>query len=173
MRIRPIVLRAIAAALVLSGPLLGYQAALHRAAAPPRAHHVYRLDYSLSVTEPGKPAVTSGYVLNLEEGGHGMVNAGANIPLATGASSMPSPRQDVGFRLRTNLERAGSDLVLHNDVELSGADERAEPGPRAIHKIVANDDAVVTPGKPALVASVEELTSHARYEVTVTATRLR
>jgi hypothetical protein len=177
MRVRPFVRPFVTAALVLAGPLIGYQVAVHDARSAPKSHHVYRLDYVVSVTEPGKPAVTSAYALNLEEGSGGDVHAGTNIPLQTASSSSPSmsaPRQDVGIRIRSRITRAGSDLLLHGDTELSGLDEaRADQGPRAIRKINASGDAVVTPGKPALVASVEEPVSHARYEVTVTATKLR
>ncbi len=173
MRIRPFVLPAIATALVLSGPVLGYEAAVRAASSPPKYHHVYRLDYALRVSEPGKAAVTTGYVLNVEEGGSGDMLAGANIPLMTSASGTASPRQDVGVRFRCQLARAGNDLILHNNVELSGPNERADPGPIAIHKIVANGDVAVAPGSSATVASVEEPVSHVRYEVTVTATKLR
>jgi hypothetical protein len=173
MRIRPYLLPAVATTLVLLGPLLGYEAAVHAANAPPRSHHVYRLDYSLTVTEVGKAPTTSAYVLNVEEGQGGDVRAGANIPLQLGSASMASPRQDVGVSIHCQLARAGNDLVLHNSAELSAPDASVDLGPRAIRKISANDDAVVTPGKPTLVASIEEQVSHARYEVMVTATKLR
>jgi hypothetical protein len=175
MRIRPFVFPALAAALVLSGPVLGYAVAARPAKAPHNAHHVYRLDYLVTVREPDKAPVTSPYTMNVEDGSTGSVHAGANIPLVTGSSSAgtASPRQDVGLLLRCHLTQVGSDLVLHNDAEISGTEERADPGPRAIRKITANDDAVASPGKPTLVASLEEPVSHARYEVTVTATKLR
>jgi hypothetical protein len=172
MQTRSFILRAAAAALVLSGPLLGYAAARHAAAAPSPARHVYRLDYTVSVTEPGRAATTSNYVLNIEEGSGGEAHAGANVPLAMGASGS-TVRQDVGFVIRCQLTRAGNDLILHDTFELSGLAEPVEQGPRSIHKISAGDDAVVTPGKSTLVASIDEPTSHARYEVSVTATKLR
>ena len=179
MQTRSFILRAAAAALVLSGPLLGYAAARHAAAAPSPARHVYRLDYTVSVTEPGRAATTSNYVLNLEEGSGGEAHAGANVPLAMGPSSN-TVRQDVGFVIRCQLTRAGNDLILHDTFELSSVELGIpletllpDPRPRSIHKISAGDDAVVTPGKSALVASIDEPTSHARYEVSVTATKLR
>jgi len=172
MRIRSFVLPTIATTLVLFGPLLGYQAGAHAAGSAPRTHHVYRLDYALTVTEPGRAAVTDTYTLNVEEGSSGEVRAGANIPLGS-SSSLTSPRQDVGILLRCQANREGSDLLLHDTAELSSPEPRADDGPRAIHKITSSGDVVVTPGKTALVASIEEPVSHARYELTVTATKLR
>ncbi len=181
MRIRPFMVPAVATTLVLFGPLLGYEAAVHAsstASAPAsKPRHVYRLDYAVSVSEPGKAAVTSGYALNVEEGQSGDVHAGANIPLQTSSSSssttLSAPRQDVGVKIHCQVTRAGNDLVLHNNAELSAPDARDGLGPTAIRKISASDDVVVAPGKTALVASIEEPVSHARYEVTVTATKLR
>jgi hypothetical protein len=177
MRIRPFLLPAVATTLVLLGPLFGYEAATHAASAAPKSpspyRHVYRLDYGLTVTEAGKAPTTSAYVLNVEEGQSGDVRAGANIPLQTATGSMMAPRMDVGVALHCQLARAGNELILHTSAELSAPEDRADPGPRAIRKVTASDDAVVTPGKPTLVASIEEQVSHARYEVMVTATKLR
>ncbi len=169
MRVRSLVFRALAVALVLSGPVLGYAAA-SRKAAPKPSHHVYRLDYLVSVTEPGKPDATSTYTMNVEEDHGGDLRAGENLPLAPSKSS---PRQDVGLSIHTQVTRLGNDLLLHNSTELSAPEDAANQGPRGIRKVSANGDAVASPGTPAVVMSVQEPVSHARYEVTVTATKLR
>ncbi|HEY8089399.1 MAG TPA: hypothetical protein VIF09_16175 [Polyangiaceae bacterium] len=172
MRARSFVLPGLAAIVVLCGPLLGYAVgARPRAGGTSRSHHVYRLDYIVSVTEAGKAAATSKYTMNVEENEQGELRAGANVPLSS--SSSGSPRQDVGLLLRCRLARAGEELVLHQTTELSGTDDRADQGPRTIRKITMNDDAVATLGTPAVVGSVEEPATRARYEVTVTATKLR
>jgi hypothetical protein len=176
MRVRSFVLPGLAAALVLCGPLLGYAVGARRPDSPskPKSHHVYRLDYVVSVTEPGKAPTTSTHTMNVEEDHTSDVRAGANVPLVSGSSgAQASPRQDVGLLIQCHLTRAGDDLLLQNTTELSAVDERADPGPRAIRKIVAKGDAVASLGKPAVVASVQEPVSHAQYEVTVTATKLR
>jgi hypothetical protein len=172
MRIRPFVLPAVAATLVLSGPLLGYEAGTH-AGAPPKARHVYRLDYTLAITEPGKAAAMSAFVVNVEEGAHGDTSAGANIPLVT-AGSQAGPRQDVGTRIHSDVTRAGNDLILHDSLEISRPGEPLGAlGATPIHKMTANGDVVLALGKPALVAGIEEPVSHVRYELTATATKLR
>ena len=173
MRFRSFVVPAVAATLVLCGPLLGYAVARHPpASAKPGAHHVYRLDYVVTVSEPGKTTTTSTHTMSVEEGNSGDLHAGANVPLVT-SSTGSSPRQDVGLVLRCHLSRVGEDLLLHSTAEISGPESGDDPGPRAIRKISANGDALVSPGTPAVVASVQEPVSGARYEVTVTATKLR
>ena len=172
MRARSFVLPGLAAIVVLCGPLLGYAVgARPREGGAAKSHHIYRLDYLVSVTEAGKAASTSRYTMNVGENEHGELHAGANVPLSS--SSSASPRQDVGLKLRCQVARAGEELVLHQTTEISGTDDRGDQGPRAIRKITMNDDAVATLGTPAVIASVEEPATHARYEVTVTATKLR
>jgi len=172
MRARSFVLPGLAAVVVLCGPLLGYAVgARPKGGGAFKSHHVYRLDYLVSVTEAGKGASTSKYTMNVEENERGELRAGANVPLSS--SSSTSPRQDVGLLLRCQLERAGEDLILHQSTELSGTDDRADQGPRTIRKVTMNDDAVATLGTPTVIASVEEPATRARYEVTVTATKLR
>jgi hypothetical protein len=125
------------------------------------------------MTEPGKTARATTYTMNLEEDTSADIHVGANIPLVSGSSGLgASPRQDVGLALRCHLARMGDDLLLHTVTELS-APEDVDQGPRAIRKISMNGDALVAPGKTAVVSSVQEPTSGARYEVTVAATKLR
>jgi hypothetical protein len=174
MRIRSIVVPALAATLVLSGPVLGY-AIGSRPAAKAKAHHVYRLDYVVAVHEPGRPDVTSSHTMNVEEDNSSDLRAGANIPLVIGAGpgAMSAPRQDVGLSLHCNLTRVGEDVLIQQSTELTGPDGASEPGPRALHKVSMHGEVVAAMGKPTVVASVEEPVSHARYEVTVTASKLR
>lgn len=178
MRVRSLVLRAIAAVVVVSGPVLGYTVAAHRtahAAPAVKPHHVYRLDYVVTVREPGKAEVSSAYEMNVEDGTNGDLHAGANIPLVVNSSkgALASPRQDVGLALVAKATRVGDGLLLHNTFELSAPGEDVGEGARSIRKISTHDDAVLELGKPALVARVEVPASRAQYEVTVTAVELR
>jgi|HubBroStandDraft_6_1064221.scaffolds.fasta_scaffold1467246_1 hydrogenase maturation factor len=165
---------AIATTLILSAPALGCSTMCPAPAATPApaaaaAHtprppgHVYQLDFALS---PG-----GAYTLLLEEDRGGDIRVGANIPLST---TVPmSPRQDVGLNLHCNFATIGDDLVVHTGLEMSFVDEQQTTAPAAIHKISSNGDALVSPGKPTLISSIEDPMSHKRYQLTVTATKLR
>jgi hypothetical protein len=129
---------------------------------PPEARRVYRLDVVLSAGDTGKTPSESAFTLSLEEDRGGDIRVGNNIQLTSQA------RQDVGLNLHFSYVMAGEDLLLHSGIEMSSFDE-----PSTVHKLMGNGDAVVAPGKPALVASVEDPMGHKRYQLTVTATKLR
>jgi hypothetical protein len=164
----------VAFALVLSAAPLGCAtmpapAAAPLAAAPakpPEAHHVYQLDFALSSG--------GAFTLALEEGRNGEIMVGANVPLQTSTAGA-SPRQDVGLKLRCSFMPAGDDLLLHTNLEMSSADDapQAPATAVAIRKLVTEGEALVSPGKLALVSSVDDPMGHKHYQLTVTATKLR
>jgi hypothetical protein len=133
-----------------------------RAPKPPEQHHVYRLDFVVSTTETSKPVVSSSYTMNLEEEHGGELHLGTNVALSAQA------RQDVGLKIHCSYALIGDDLLLHNSTEMSSIED-----PPTIRKIMTSGDAVVAPGKLALINSLEDPMSHRHYEVAVTATKLR
>jgi hypothetical protein len=137
------------------------------ASKPPDQRRVYRFDFVLTTTEVSKPPASSSYALNLEEDQHGELRLGSNVPLSTSATGAV-PRQDVGLSFRCSFVPVGEDLLLHDSVEMSSLEEGS-----AIRKLVASGDTVVSPGKPALVSSLEDPVSHKRFQVMVSATKLR
>jgi len=90
---------------------------------------------------------------------------GSNVALSPSAAS--SPRMDVGLKLRGSIRPAGDDLVFHGALEMSSREDTT------IQKISADGDAVLTGGRSALVASLEDPLSHRHYQVTAAATKLR
>jgi hypothetical protein len=204
MTLRPLVIAAVAAALVgcdrpppsdaTAGSPASAASSRHTADAPssdakapnrktPEQRRTYKLDFTFTSNEAGKPPTSAAYMLNLEENNSGEIRLGSNIPLtmhpppgaasgapaASGARpSFGTPRQDVGFLLRCNFNLAGDDLLLHTDLEMSSADL-----PPAIHKMTLKGDAVVSPGKSSVVSTSEDPSTHQHYELSVTATKLR
>jgi hypothetical protein len=124
--------------------------------------HVYRVDFVVAATDPGKPVQTSTYTLNLEEYENGQLRLGSNVQLT------PQSRQDVGLKISASLRPRGDDLLLRDEIEMSGLDD-----PGTIHKITTEGDALLRTGQQTLVASLEDPLSHKRYQVSASATRLR
>jgi hypothetical protein len=123
---------------------------------------------------------TTSFTLNLEDGDHGEVVVGKNVALsaatrgvapgsasASGSAPLASPRQDVGLKVKASFAPRGDDVLLRVDTEMSSFDAPSS----TIRKTVADDDALLSPGKSALVTSIDE--DHKHLQLTVTATRLR
>ncbi|HEY2370826.1 MAG TPA: hypothetical protein VGH87_30745 [Polyangiaceae bacterium] len=129
----------------------------------PEDRHVYRVDFVVVANEPGKPAQSSAYTLNLEDYDNGELHLGSNVQLT------PQSRQDLGLKIKASLRpMTNDDLLLHDAVELSAVEEA-----QTIHKITTSGDALLHGGQQTLVASLEDPLSHKRYQVSASATRLR
>ncbi len=151
-----------AIALVL---LVGGAAAAQERAADPR--HVYRLEFVIAESENGKTASSATCTINLREQRTGEIRRGTNVSLP-GPTAGATFRADIGLLLRASYATVGDDLLLEDEVEIT------VPGAaQSFRKMATKGDALVAPGKPALVASIEDPVAHTRYQVTVTATRLR
>lgn len=124
---------------------------------------LYRLDFVVATNEAGGASTRSTYTMNVEDRHAGQLHAGANVQLAPGG-----PRQDVGIRIRCDLGAEGSDLVLHGETEVSALGANA-----SVHKISVRGASLLKPGASAVIARLDEPSTHAHYDVTVTATPLR
>jgi hypothetical protein len=125
----------------------------------------YRMDYVVSARDPSAAGTSSAYTMVLEENRGGEVMVGSNVPLSATSQS----RMDLGLKIHGQFSRVGeNDVVVQTHVEMSSSEEAS-----GIHKLTATTDAWVAPGQPTLVASIDDPTSHKRYQVSVTATRMR
>lgn len=151
----------------------GPQAAPIASAAPRAAsaeRHVYRFDFVLSTEDgTGAPSLTS-FTLNLQELEKGEVSVGKNVALPAAGATSPAPaagaRHDVGIKVSAVCRAVGDDVLLEVNAEVSSF----EP-PTTIRRLIARGDALAAPGKPTLVATLEE--DHKRHQLTVTSTKLR
>ncbi len=154
--------------------------AVTTAAAPHTAHDrpVYRFDFGLSTSDgTGAAPTTSSFTLSMMEGDKGEVHVGKNVALSSpsvatspgsGApmSTGGGPRQDVGLKVAAQFRAVGDEPLVDVSLEMSSFDP-----PSTIRKVVAKSDVLAVAGKPVLVTSLEE--DHKRYQLTVTATRVR
>lgn len=123
---------------------------------------VYRLDFELTTTEPGKAPTTTTFSLNLTEERHGEATLGDNIALPSGTTTT---RQNIGMRVDATFVTRGPALLLDVETELT---ERA--GPSTLHRLATKGAALATPGKKAFVAAIDHDKAHT--ELSVTPTRL-
>ena len=80
--------------------------------------------------------------------------------------------KDVGLKLRAQVRALGDDLRLHTNLEWSFVED-SSAGAALIHKLVTASDVAVAPGTPVLVQSLDDPMDKKRYQLTVTATKVR
>lgn len=139
--------------------------------AKPRAQHAfYRIDVSITGLD-GKTAPTT-YSMVLEETRYGKLSSRVNIPLGAGANGATT-RQNVGIELGLSYELRGDVVILDGEVELSSVDPatagRTSPSFRSLCA-VASAPIVGTKATP--FASLYDVGTKRRYEVTVAATKV-
>jgi len=141
------------------------------AASPPRSErHFYRFDFVVTANDGSAAPSSTSFTLNLQEGDKGEMTVGKNVPISpaptSGSSTGAAPRQDVGVKVVAVFHSMGDDVLLDVAVEMSTFDP-----PSTIRKVVAKGNALASPGKPALVTTLED--DHKRYQLMVTPTKLR
>ena len=127
-------------------------------------------------TPPGGGTTFS---LVLQEAEKGEVVVGKNVSLATSSPSTPPSgapgpsfgsmaRQDVGTKVAASfrMTSTGDDVILDVATELSSFD-----APSTVRKMVMKGNAIASPGKPALVTTLDD--DHKKLQLTVTPTKLR
>ncbi len=167
-------------------PLLAAAALAQETAKPARndfswARSPYRLDFAIKELDDGKVINSRSYSMvmqSAEERGrsYGSVKAGSKVPIVTtNKEGQPTTTyMDVGVEINSQLYvLENGNLLLGANTEISslaGAQTMTNPILRAIH---SNTTSEITAGKPAQIAIVDDPTSNHRFQIEVTATKLR
>jgi hypothetical protein len=154
------------------------------AASPPG---VYRVEYVVREIEKGKPVNARTYVLMAHSGLKGKVEraavrVGSRVPIVrTGVpkSDGSSPQYeyyDVGMNIDCTLWDTDKGLIVHTNLEMNSvanSEISSTPSTPVIRRLHLEDDTLVEPGKSAVVGSIDDVTADRRYEVEVTATKVK
>ena len=146
---------------------------------------VYRLDYVIHELDNGKRINQRKYSLSVEAGrGHsnrwGRVRVGRRVPVATGATTTSPVQQiqymDVGMNLDCGLQETDDVLLLETRLEVSSVvtgGELAAPGAPVTRQARTEMVSVLTPGKPTVIGTLDDVDSTRSYQIEVTATRMK
>jgi hypothetical protein len=138
---------------------------------------VYRLEFTVREVEDGKRLNSRSYVMSVQDGSAGMIRVGNRIPYSSGKEQFQY--YDVGINIDCRLREKENYVLLDNaTVEISSVvkADSAEANPTSnpvVRQARARIDVAVTPGKPTMVTSLDDVSSNRRYEVEVTATKVK
>ena len=137
---------------------------------------VYRLNFALREMKAGKTISSRNYTLMAMSQSNTKLNVGAKVPIA-GSNSAQYTYLDLGVNVRARVQERGPQLHLNADVEVSNiGGERGNPGgapaPR-IQQLRADIDTLISIGQSTPVVSLDDPASPRRYEIEVTATKVK
>jgi hypothetical protein len=166
-----------------------------------RPRDTYKLDFTVTELEDGKRLNARTYSLMCENprtdvggsrwGAH--MRVGSRVPVATtvpavggatnggggGSTSSPASIQyiDVGMNIDANVDTLEDGaLTLYSMVEMSSVAENSSPAGSftapVIRQLRASTNSVITPGKPIVLSTADDVGSKRRFEVQVVATKV-
>jgi hypothetical protein len=147
----------------------------------------YRLDFSFNELEDGKKLNTRSYTMVLQDSPMSPASAWSDsmtmkavtrVPVVTNDNKGQSSTVfvDVGLEIFSRLRPHGNGtLDIDGRVELSSLaqPDQAASGHPVLRTVESSFSAEVTLGKPMLIASMDDINSTRRYEVELTATKLK
>lgn len=146
------------------------------------ARSPYRLDFAVKELDDGKVMNTRNYSLvmqSAEERGRsfGEVKAGSRVPIAAAVNKEgQSTTQyiDVGINISSQLYvLENSNLLLSSNIEISTLAETQTGANPIIRRVSSNTMSEIPSGKAAQISFVDDPISRHRFQIEVTATKLR
>ena len=146
---------------------------------------VYRLDFVVRELENGKELNSRTYRMSVEAGITGRIRVGSRVPIPTGEKNYNY--QDVGINIDCTPREEEGGLLLHTNFDsssvvqqttirsiTSGPDHATEFAAAPIFRQARfNGDSLVTIGKASIIAKLDDVATNRRYEVEVTATKVK
>jgi len=149
--------------------------------AGPISLNTYRLDFLLSELEDGKKINSRNYSVVPRQGILNKLRVGARVPISTTGPGAISQVQylDVGISIDCRIEERDGYVVLDAIVDSSSfalpqeQTGRSVGGQPVIQNMRSQVNTVLTPGKPTVISSMDDPSSKRRYQIEVTATKVK
>ena len=159
---------------LLCWPLLAQQAEEKR---PPKPLVSYRLELAIHETENEKRINTRRYSAVLEEDGRCRIRASSRVPISSEGKIM---YMDVGLSIDCdNFHERDGFVSVSLSFEISTferPEEQQKPvvgTPPLVRTIRAQSSSLIPAGKPTIVSRVDDMTTTRRYELEVTAVKIK
>lgn len=148
---------------------------------PPVQRETYRLDYTITEMEGDRKVNSRTYTLMCEDASKCVLKLGSRVPVNTGSpapggSSAPFTYLDVGLNINAHVwSRINGELTVASSVEMSSVADATAPGQAApvIRQLNADDESAVTPGKPIVISTADDVGSHRQFQVQLVATKVK
>ncbi len=128
------------------------------------APQTYRLTYTLTEMDGAKRIGTQHFSLTINPGKDGRIRLGSKVPIATESSNPASlapaqvQYQDVGLFILVRLKESTAGVLADSAVEQTGVSEEQSTvgrGDPVIRQANLQNTALLTPGKPVMLGSLD------------------
>ena len=139
----------------------------------------YRLEFNIRELENGKRLNSRNYMMMAREGDTGKIRIENNVPYPTGTTVNGSPQwQYHGVGMNIDCRPRQQEIGVALDIVVRFSSVAPQPASASISSPVLHSDetdvqTVVAFGKPTLVTSLDDVDSNRRYEIEVTATKVK
>ncbi len=147
-----------------------------------RSLSFYKLEYVLREVQDGKTINSRNYLMTVEDNDRGEAKVGARVPVATSSVGGVNQFQyiDVGVNINARVVGKGDYAAVRTMLEISGfaipeqTTVTVNSAVQPVMKQMRTEMAAVVPlGKPTVIGMVDDVNSTKRYEVQLTATKLK
>jgi type II secretory pathway component GspD/PulD (secretin) len=140
-----------------------------------QAEAVFRATFVVRELEEGKRTNTRSYMLLVKNDQTAKLRVGNRVPYRSGEHSFQY--QDVGINIDCHIVEQENSLLLHIKVESSSVAAHeplaGESGNPVFGQLAFEEDTEIPVGKPTLVGTLDDVATNRRFEVEVTATKVR
>ena len=142
----------------------------------------YRLDFNIREMQDSRVVNTRAYSMNVEDGYRGNLKSGARVPVPVGVGPAKEASSfqymDIGMTIDCRIRSRADYLSLDTTVEMTtiAGSEQMPTAPTSAPVVRSSRTVVpagVIPGKPTIIASLDDPLGNRRFQIEVTATKLK
>ncbi len=136
----------------------------------------YHVKFVITELDEGKKVNSRTYSLVVQQGILNKLRIGGRVPIATSMGSNPQFQYlDIGVNIDCIVQERGGSILMSGTIELSSMarqrdEQTAQP---VIRQMKAEVRTILSPGKPTVISSMDDPTGKGRFELEVTATKVK
>jgi hypothetical protein len=137
---------------------------------------LYRVEFVVRELENGKRINARSYTMLAREVQHTRIRVGNRVPYSTGPAGQ-FQYQEVGMNIDFTLSELENSLLLVTTFETSGMAAPAQMGGGTTNPVFRQvrfeSNSELPPGKPTVISTLDDVSTNRRYEIEVTATKVK
>ena len=158
---------------ILVSALLAAQGAFAQESGGIRPVSAFRVQFAVHELESAKRVGTKDYSMLTQENSWGRIQIGTKVSVPSTGNNGWS-YIDVGMNLRARLTERDSQILLDLEAGMNGpADQDARQPAPMLRNVSSNINTVIPLGKPTTVLTMDDPGTKRRYEIEVTATKVK